>query len=395
MPVVTSGDSSITFSEGKSFRSLAQQKKMWVDFKAEFNKDVTSAQIGFSGYTTGDGDLDNLYNPLSLTKFFFDFSGRKIFDPDGQFVFSYTQDTSIRLQATINPTGYDYYLDGIGIASNMAKDDFVISDFYVDVTGDSNARLKIKNFIIDGDIKHTFSTTSPALVSYDKPDIPIVISGSPVQKYNEASNAFLNTVEPYYSSIFKTKTNGVRWSTPTGVGFESTSIEDYSSLLSGLHGTGIQYTGVIYNDETASDEVLEEDFNIILNSNHGAYSIPTSTVDFNETSYIADYIVSSEAASLKKNKISSTLYKNYIQKANDSSPPPSAINAPNQNDTRTLPATQTIHLSNPEGYLLDFQVEQVSSEDGGIETGIHVDGIATNEYNVIYILINHRQSSML
>ena len=77
MPVITSGDSSITFSEGKSFRSLAQQKKMWVDFKAEFNKDVTSAQIGFSGYTTGAGDLDPLYNPLSLTKFAFDFSERK------------------------------------------------------------------------------------------------------------------------------------------------------------------------------------------------------------------------------------------------------------------------------------------------------------------------------
>ena len=150
MPVVTSGDSSITFSEGKSFRSLAQQKKLWVDFKAEFNETVTSAQIGFSGYTTGDGDLDSLYNPLSLTKLAFDFSGRKIFDPAGQFVFSYTPNVPIRLQATINPTGYDYYLNGIGIASNVAKNDFVVSDFFVDVTGDSNARLKIKNFIVDG-----------------------------------------------------------------------------------------------------------------------------------------------------------------------------------------------------------------------------------------------------
>ena len=267
MPVVTSGNSSITFSQGKSFRSLAQQKKIFVDFEAEFNEDVTSAQIGFSGYTTGDGDLDNLYNPLSLTNFSFDFSGRKIFDPNGQFVFSYSSDDSVRLQATINPDGYDYYFDGIGIASNMAKDNFVISDFFVDVTGNSNARLNIKNFIIDGDIKHTFSTVSPALISYDKPDIPIEISGSSVQKYDKVSNKFLNTVEPYYSSMFETKTNGVRWSTPTGVGFKSDSIEDYSSLLSGLHGTGIQYSGVIYNDDAASDEVIGENFNIILNSN--------------------------------------------------------------------------------------------------------------------------------
>ena len=392
MPVVTSGDSSITFSQGKSFRSLAQQKKIFVDFEAEFNKDVTSAQIGFSGYTTGNGDLDNLYNPLSLTKFSFDFSGRKVFDPDKQFVFSYSPDASIRLQATINPTGYDYYLDGIGIASNMAKDDFVISDFYVDVTGNSNARLKIKNFIVDGDIKHSFSTTSPALISYDKPDIPIEISGSSVKKYNEVSNTFLDTVEPYYSSIFKTKTNGVRWSTPTGVGFKSDSIEDYSSLLSGLHGTGIQYTGVIYNDETASDEVLEENFNIILNSNHGAYSIPTSTVDSNEgfsveNVLIAEYIVSSEAASLAENKISSDLYKAYIPKADDLSSPPSPINAPDQNDTRPLPATQKIHLSNPEGYLLDFQVEQIGADKGGIATGIHIDEIATNEYSMVYRII--------
>jgi hypothetical protein len=397
MPVVTSGNSSITFSQGKSFRSLAQQKKIFVDFEAEFNKDVTSAQIGFSGYTTGDGDLDDLYNPLSLTKFSFDFSGRKVFDPNKQFVFSYSPDISIRLQATINPTGYDYYLDGIGIASNMAKDDFVISDFYVDITGNSNARLKIKNFIIDGDIKHAFSTTSPALISYDKPDIPIAISGSSVKKYDKASNAFLDTVEPYYSSIFKTKTNGVRWSTPTGVGFKSDSIENYSSLLSGLHGTGIQYSGVIYNDEIASDEVLEEDFNIILNSNHGAYSIPTSTVDSNEVffvegndeslHFIADYNVSSEAASLKENKISSDLYKAYIPKGDDSSSPPSPINAPDQNDTRTLPATQKIHLSNTEGYLLSFEVEQVSADKGGIATEIHIDEIATNEYNVVYGLI--------
>ena len=392
MPVVTSGNSSITFSQGKSFRSLAQQKKIFVDFEAEFNKDVTSAQIGFSGYTTGNGDLDDLYNPLSLTKFSFDFSGRKVFDPDKQFVFSYSPDASIRLQATINPTGYDYYLDGIGIASNMAKDDFVISDFYVDVTGNSNARLKIKNFIVDGDVKHAFSTTSPALISYDKPDIPIAISGSSVKKYDEASNVFLDTVEPYYSSIFKTKTNGVRWGTPTGVGFKSDSIEDYSSLLSGLHGTGIQYSGVIYNDETASDEVLEENFNIILNSNHGAYSIPTSTVDSNEgfsveNVLIAEYIVGSETASLAENKISSDLYKAYIPKADDLSSPPSPIDAPNQNDTRVLPATQKIHLSNPEGYLLDFQVEQIGANKGGIATGIHIDEIATNEYNVVYRII--------
>ena len=392
MPVVTSGNSSITFSQGKSFRSLAQQKKIFVDFEAEFNKDVTSAQIGFSGYTTGNGDLDDLYNPLSLTKFSFDFSGRKVFDPDKQFVFSYSPDASIRLQATINPTGYDYYLDGIGIASNMAKDDFVISDFYVDVTGNSNARLKIKNFIVDGDVKHAFSTTSPALISYDKPDIPIAISGSSVKKYDEASNAFLDTVEPYYSSIFKTKTNGVRWSTPTGVGFKSDSIENYSSLLSGLHGTGIQYSGVIYNDEIASDEVLEENFNIILNSNHGSYSIPTSTVDSNDVYFveglhIADYIVSSEAASLRENKISSDLYKAYIPKADDLSSPPSPIDAPNQNDTRVLPATQKIHLSNPEGYLLDFQVEQIGADKGGIAAGIHIDEIATNEYSMVYRII--------
>jgi hypothetical protein len=391
MPVVTSGDSSITFSQGKSFRSLAQQKKIFVDFEAEFNKDVTSAQIGFSGYTTGNGDLDDLYNPLSLTKFSFDFSGRKVFDPDKQFVFSYSPDASIRLQATINPTSYDYYLDGIGIASNMTKDNFVISDFYVDVTGNANARLKIKNFIVDGDVKHAFSTTSPALISYDKPDIPIVISGSSVKMYDEVSNTFLDTVEPYYSSVFKTKTNGVRWSAPTGVGFKSDSIEDYSSLLSGLHGTGIQYSGVIYNDEIASDEVLEENFNIILNSNHGAYSIPTSVVDFDETfggsHPIATYTVNSEAASLAENKISSDLYKAYIPKADDLSSPPSPINAPDQNDTRLLPATQKIHLSNPEGYLLDFQVEQIGANKGGIATEIHIDEIATNEYNVVYRII--------
>jgi hypothetical protein len=391
MPVVTSGDSSITFSQGKSFRSLAQQKKIFIDFEAEFNKDVTSAQIGFSGYMTGDGDLDDLYNPLSLTKFSFDFSGKKVFDPNKQFVFSYSPDISIRLQATINPTSYDYYLDGVGIASNLAKNDFVISDFYVDVTGNSNARLIIKNFIVDGDIKHSFSTTSPALISYDKPDIPIAISGSSVQKYNEESGVFLDTVEPYYSSIFETKTNGVGWSTPTGVGFKSDSIENYSSLLSGLHGTGIQYTGVIYNDELASDEVIGESFNIILNSNHGAYSIPTSTVDFDEifggSHPIAAYTISSEAASLKENKLYSASYKKYIPKTDDSSPPPSAFNTPDQNDPDGLPVTQAIHLSNPEGYILDFLVEQVGAEDGGITTGIHIDEIATNEYNVVYRVI--------
>ena len=195
MPVVTSGDSSITFSQGKSFRSLAQQKKIFVDFEVEFNRDVTSAQIGFSGYTTGDGDLDHIYNPLSLTEFSFDFSGKKIFDPNGQFVFSYSPDSPVRLQATINPTGYDYYLDGVGIASNMAKDDFVISDFFVDVTGNSNARLTITNLIIDGDIKHSFTSTSPALIDYENPDIPIEISGSSISKYDKDAEKYLDTSE--------------------------------------------------------------------------------------------------------------------------------------------------------------------------------------------------------
>jgi len=388
MPVVTSGDSSITFSEGKSFRSLAQQKKMWVDFKAEFNKDVTSAQIGFSGYTTGVGDLDPLYNPLSLTKFAFDFSGKKIFDPLGQFVFSYTPDIPVRLQATVNPTGYDYYLNEVGIASNLPKENFIVSDFFVDVTGNSNARLTITDLIIDGDIKHSFTSTSPALIDYENPDIPIEISGSSISQYNEKAEKYLDTSEPYFSAIFKTETNAIKWQTEsTGIGFQSDSIDDYSNKLSGLLETGIQYSGVIFNSLT-DDSIVKEKFDILLNSNHGKYFIPTSIVDINNVASIADYNDVSKPALIKKNVTSSVSHKHYINKGDDIAAPPSLDGAPNQSDPNKLPDAQVIYLSNPEGYLLDFSIEEFEVEgEDAIKTNSHSDRIATNEYYINYRLI--------
>ena len=384
MPVVTSGDSSITFSEGKSFRSLAQQKKMWVDFKAEFNESVTSAQIGFSGYTTGDGDLDSLYNPLSLANFAFDFSGRKVFDPAGQFVFSYEPNVPIRLQATINPTGYDYYLNGVGIASNVIKNDFVISDFFVDVTGDSEARLKVKDLIIDGDVKHSFMAEFPALIDYANPDISVEISGKTVRKYSEEAGTFLETSEPYFSAIFDTKTNSVRWPTDlTGAGFQSSSIEDHSSQLSGLLGTGIQYSGILHNNPDLPVGI--EKFDILLNSNHGQYTIPTSVAGTANAEGITNYSDASQSASIKKNKITSdSTYENYIDKGTDAVSPPGPSDALSKNSTKAPPDTQTIFLSSEEGYLLDFYLEQVAV---GIQESVYTDEIATNEYYLNYRLI--------
>jgi len=383
MPVVTSGDSSITFSEGKSFRSLAQQKKLWVDLKVEFNESVTSAQIGFSGYTTGDGDFDSLYNPLSLTSFAFSFSGRKIFDPAGQFVFSYIPNVPIRLQATINPTGYDYYLNGVGIASNVAKNDFVISDFFVDITGDSSARLKIRDFIIDGDVKHSFIAKFPALIDYANPDISIEMAGRSIKKYSEEAEDFLETSEPYFSAIFDTKTNSVGWLTDsTGVGFQSSSIENHSNQLSGLLGTGIQYSGDLYSNLNLPIGI--EKFDVLLNSNYGQYVIPTSVVGTSDVGGIANYSDVSQPASIKKNKIiGDSTYKNYIDKGTDAVSPPGPSNALSKNNTSPLPDAQKIFLSSEEGYLLDFYVEKISV---GIQASVNVDEVATNEYYLHYTL---------
>jgi hypothetical protein len=110
----------MNYYSGINTRSVAETEKLTFNFNMFCDSTSGVAAVGFSGE-----DKSAAFNLTS----------GKIFDPNGNYSFSYSDDFNFQLSGQISGEKYDYYINGEPVSFVGTKDDFKIQKFFVNTTG--------------------------------------------------------------------------------------------------------------------------------------------------------------------------------------------------------------------------------------------------------------------
>jgi len=125
--------------EGYNTRELTEQKNISFLFKDSFVSDVSGdVAIGFHG--------EGKTLQFKLQK-------GKIYDPEGNYVYSYTPLDKFTLSGDISEDYYNYSINDVSVAKGRPKNNFKIEDFFINTTPDTefNTSLTIYSDGIDYD----------------------------------------------------------------------------------------------------------------------------------------------------------------------------------------------------------------------------------------------------
>ena len=97
------------------------------DLDMELTNLTGEASFGVSGVKT-----DQNHNPTTPESTLFNFKSGRVFDPNGNNVYSYQKNSSINLKGTIGRTTYDYFIDDNLISSLGTKDPYHIHKIFIE-----------------------------------------------------------------------------------------------------------------------------------------------------------------------------------------------------------------------------------------------------------------------
>tara|TARA_B100000287_G_scaffold423261_1_gene466297 strand:- start:2716 stop:4218 length:1503 start_codon:yes stop_codon:yes gene_type:complete len=129
--------------EGNNARKLPGKKEISFSLDHVFISSLTGeAYFGFSGES----------KTLQFT-----FKKGKIFDPSGNYVFSYGTDAEFSVSGQLSENFYDYSINNTSIARGVSKDSFKIENFFINT---NNCNLDADLSISSDAIPHSFTTPS-------------------------------------------------------------------------------------------------------------------------------------------------------------------------------------------------------------------------------------------
>lgn len=109
---------------GRNIRRIYSDSFLSFDVDMEITTLTGSASFGVSGMAGA--------NPRSTL---FTFKSGRVFDPEGNNVYSYQRNSPIDLKGTFGPTTYDYFIDNNLISSLGTKDEYTIENIFFESKG--------------------------------------------------------------------------------------------------------------------------------------------------------------------------------------------------------------------------------------------------------------------
>ena len=112
---------------GRNIRRIYSDSTLAFELDMELTNLTGEAYFGVSGV-----QVDQNGNPTTPKSTLFNFKSGRVFDPNGNNIYSYQRNSPINLKGTIGSTTYDYFIDDNLISSVGTKDAYPIEKIFIE-----------------------------------------------------------------------------------------------------------------------------------------------------------------------------------------------------------------------------------------------------------------------